>query len=206
MLAEPDYKNRAEKFDYKGVEKLKRLVQFLCTAVVMLILVVGCSSTSSQNKNSSSHSHSSEKMEMHKHSNSKKVSGLKKAKHPKYAIGTKVKLSADHMEGMKGAAATIVNAYDSKLYAVNYKSTTDKKVVKDHKWVTNDEIEGNRKEYKKGDKVTLSADHMPGMKNSSATIVEIRRGPAYIVNYQPTNGDKKVTNHKWVAEDEIEKR
>lgn len=185
---------------------MKRLVQYLCTAVAMLVLVVGCSNTTTQKEGSSSHSHSTEKTEMHKHGSSKKVNDLRKAKQPKYKADSKVKLSADHMKGMKGANATIVNAYASKLYAVDYKSTSDKKVVKDHKWVTNDEIEGNRKEYKKGDKVTLTADHMPGMKKSSAKIVEIKHGPAYMVNYQPTNGGKQVTNHKWIAEDEIEKR
>ena len=186
--------------------KLKKLVRYVCAVVAMLFLVAGCSSNSTQKEGSSTHSHSSEKTEMHEHTGSKKVHGLKKAEQPKYKAGTKVKLTADHMKGMKDANATIVNAYDSKLYAVDYKSTSDKKMVKDHKWITINEIEGNRKEYKKGDKVTLKADHMAGMKNSSATIVEIQKGPAYMVNYQPTNGGKQVTNHKWVAEDEIEKR
>ncbi|KRK09862.1 hypothetical protein FD11_GL000432 [Ligilactobacillus pobuzihii E100301 = KCTC 13174] len=186
--------------------KLKKLLRYLGIALLLIVVVSGCSSDSSHKESSDDQSHSSQKMKMHHGSNSQKDSSLKKAKDPKYKAGSKVKLSADHMKGMKNANATIVNAYDSKLYAVDYKPSSDKKVVKDHKWVTNDEIEGNRREYGKGDKVTLTADHMPGIKNSSATIVEIKDGPAYMVNYQPTNGDKQVKNHKWVAEDELKAR
>lgn len=111
---------------------MKKLVLYVCAVVAMLFLVAGCSSNSTQKEGSSTHSHSSERTEMHEHTGSKKVHGLKKAEQPKYKAGTKVKLTADHMKGMKDANATIVNAYDSKLYAVDYKSTSDKKMVKDH--------------------------------------------------------------------------
>lgn len=57
--------------------------------------------------------------------------------------------------------------------------------------------------FKKGDKVTITAGHMEGMKNAKATVKEAYNTYAYIVSYTPTNGDKKVKNHKWVVNEEV---
>lgn len=54
--------------------------------------------------------------------------------------GTEVTLEAFHMEGMKGAEATIDFANDSVVYMVDYQPTSGGHVVKNHKWVTEDEL------------------------------------------------------------------
>lgn len=44
---------------------------------------------------------------------------------------------------------------------------------------------------------------MPGMKNAEATVKGAYKTYAYVVSYTPTNGDKKVNNHKWVVNEEV---
>ncbi|KGR88981.1 hypothetical protein CD30_17835 [Ureibacillus massiliensis 4400831 = CIP 108448 = CCUG 49529] len=53
--------------------------------------------------------------------------------------GDEVILNADHMEGMKGATATIDSAEETTVYMVDYIATTGEK-VKNHKWVTESEL------------------------------------------------------------------
>ncbi|WP_110926761.1 YdhK family protein [Bacillus massiliglaciei] len=55
--------------------------------------------------------------------------------------GTKVTLEADHMEGMKGAAAEIESGEQTVVYMVDYTPTDGGEEVKNHKWVTEDELE-----------------------------------------------------------------
>lgn len=57
--------------------------------------------------------------------------------------------------------------------------------------------------YKVGDKVTLMTDHMAGMDGAEATIVGAFDTIAYEVSYNPTNGDERVENHKWVIQEEL---
>ena len=57
--------------------------------------------------------------------------------------------------------------------------------------------------FKPGDKVTITAGHMPGMKDAEATVKDAYKTYAYVVTYKPTNEDKKVNNHKWVVNEEI---
>lgn len=54
----------------------------------------------------------------------------------------------------------------------------------------------NEGEFKAGDKVTITAGHMPGMKGAEATVKGAYKTYAYVVSYKPTNGNKKVNNHK----------
>ncbi len=78
-------------------------------------------------------------MEMN-HSNSNAVpKGLKVAENPAFPIGSKAIINADHMPNMKGAEATIVGAYDTTVYMVNYTSTTGEKVT-NHKWLIESEL------------------------------------------------------------------
>ncbi|RUL50757.1 YdhK family protein [Lysinibacillus antri] len=53
--------------------------------------------------------------------------------------GAEVVLNADHMDGMKGATATIDSAEETTVYMVDYTSTTGE-VVTNHKWVTENEL------------------------------------------------------------------
>ncbi|OEK71142.1 hypothetical protein AST01_02720 [Staphylococcus equorum] len=57
--------------------------------------------------------------------------------------------------------------------------------------------------FKKGDEVTITVGHMPGMKNAEATVKGAYETYAYVVSYTPTNGDEKVSNHKWVVNEEV---
>lgn len=45
---------------------------------------------------------------------------LKEAENPTYEVNSQAMIEADHMEGMNGAEATIVGAYDSTAYSVSY--------------------------------------------------------------------------------------
>lgn len=139
------------------------------------------------------------------HSGSSEVpQGLHKADNPAFPIGSQAVMSADHMPGMKGATATIVGAYDTMVYAVNYTPTTGGEPVKNHKWVIQEELKNaGDKPFAKGDHVVLESDHMKGMKGAEATIESAERTTVYMVDYTPTTGGEPVKNHKWVTESEL---
>lgn len=50
----------------------------------------------------------------------------------------------------------------------------------------------------------LTADHMPGMAGSEATITGAFDTTAYSVSYTPTDGGEPVVDHKWVVHEELE--
>ena len=54
--------------------------------------------------------------------------------------GTEVTLEAMHMEGMQGATATIDAANETTVYMVDYQPTDGSETVKNHKWLTDDEL------------------------------------------------------------------
>ena len=55
------------------------------------------------------------------------------------ADGTEVTLEAEHMEGMKGAKATIASSTDETVYMVDYEAGGMK--MTNHKWVVESEIQ-----------------------------------------------------------------
>ncbi len=65
---------------------------------------------------------------------------LKEAGDKTLKPGTKVVIEADHMEGMKGAIGEIVSSEKTTVYMVDYKPTTGGPEVKNHKWVTEEEV------------------------------------------------------------------
>lgn len=65
--------------------------------------------------------------------------GLKVAENPAFPIGSKAIITADHKPNMKGAVATIVGAFDTTVYMVDYISTAGEK-VKNHKWLVESEL------------------------------------------------------------------
>ena len=73
----------------------------------------------------------------------------------------------------------------------------------DESKVPEDMTSTNEGEFKVGDKVTITAGHMPGMKGAEATVKGAYKTYAYVVSYKPTNGNEKVNNHKWVVNEEI---
>ncbi|WNB91528.1 YdhK family protein [Bacillus sp. NEB1478] len=167
-----------------------------------IILAISLTLGACANDNDKNESMNHESMD---HSNSGEVpKDLKEAKNPKYEIGSKAVINADHMKGMKGAKATISGAYDTTAYVVTYTPTTGGKKVKNHKWVIQEEIKNpGDKTLKAGTEVTLIADHMKGMKGATAEIVSAEKTTVYMVDYKPSAGGKKVTNHKWVTEGEL---
>ncbi|MBT2698433.1 YdhK family protein [Bacillus sp. ISL-40] len=156
-----------------------------------------------QEKNSSSKDH--EGMDDMNHSSSGEVpEGLKEAENPTFKVGSTAIINSNHMEGMKGAEATIVGAYDTTVYTISYTPTTGGEKVTNHKWIIHEEIkDASDKPYKPGDEVIVEADHMTGMKGATAVIDSAQQTTVYMVDFTPTTGGEKVTNHKWVTESEL---
>lgn len=128
--------------------------------------------------------------------------GIETAASPTYPVGTEVTLTADHMEGMDGANATIAGAYDTYTYAVDFTPSTGGEPVKDHKWVVQQEIkDAGDERLADGTEVTLEAAHMEGMKGAKATIASSTEETVYMVDYE--SDGMTMTNHKWVVESEL---
>ncbi|MFS0778919.1 YdhK family protein [Neobacillus sp. 3P2-tot-E-2] len=138
------------------------------------------------------------------HSGSSEVpEGLKVSENPKYEVGTKAMIESDHMEGMKGAEATIVGAYDTTVYTISYTPTDGAEKVENHKWVIHEEIKDAGDEpFKPGSEVKINAEHMEGMDGVTAEIDSAEATTVYMVDFTTTDGEK-VTNHKWVTESEL---
>ncbi|WBL19091.1 YdhK family protein [Citricoccus sp. NR2] len=128
--------------------------------------------------------------------------GMVDATDPTYPVGSEVTLTANHMHGMDGATATIVGAYDTYTYSVDYTPEEGSPVL-DHKWVVQEEIEdAGDQRLADGTEVVLLADHMEGMSGVTATIASSTDETVYVVDYEADG--MTMTNHKWVVESEIE--
>ena len=173
--------------------------------ILIIIAILGLSAcandTSQEDNNANSSSKETMNHEEMNHTGSGEIpEGLKVAENPVYKVGSKAIIKADHMEGMKGAEATIVGA----LPVVSYTPTTGGEKVTNHKWVIQEEIkDAGTEEIAPGTEVTLEADHMEGMKGATAEIESAEKTIVYMVDYTPTTGGEKVTNHKWVTESEL---
>jgi len=66
--------------------------------------------------------------------------GLQEAENPTYPVGDTVTIQTDHMAGMEGATATIDSAEETTVYMLDYQPTDGGEMVKNHKWVTEDEL------------------------------------------------------------------
>ncbi len=129
---------------------------------------------------------------------------LQEAENPTFEVESQAIIETDHMEGMKGAEATIVGAYDTTAYAVTYTPTDGGEPVENHKWVIHEELENPGDEpLETGDEAAIAADHMEGMDGATATIDSAEETTVYMVDFVPTTGGEEVTNHKWVTESEL---
>jgi hypothetical protein len=139
------------------------------------------------------------------HSSSGEVpEDLKAAENPTYKVGSKAIIETGHMEGMKGAEATIVGAYDTTAYAISYTPTNGGERVENHKWVIHEEIpDAGEEPLKPGAEVTIDASHMKGMDGATAEIDSAEQTTVYMIDYTPTTGGEEVKNHKWVTESEL---
>ena len=139
------------------------------------------------------------------HSGSGEVpENLKESENPTYEVGSKAIIQEGHMEGMKGAEATIVGAYDTTAYTISYTPSTGGERVENHKWVIHEEIvDAGEVPLQPGAEVTINADHMEGMEGVTAVIDSAEETTVYMIDFTPTTGGEKVKNHKWVTESEL---
>ena len=130
--------------------------------------------------------------------------GLKEAENPTYNVGETATITDGHMEGMEGAEATIVGAFDTVAYEVSYDPTNGGPREENHKWVIHEEIaDAGEEPFEPGDEVTLEANHTEGMEGATATIDDAKSTTVYVIDYQPTTGGEEVKNHKWVTDSEL---
>lgn len=129
--------------------------------------------------------------------------GMAETADPEYPVDTEVILTADHMDGMDGATATVVGAYDTYTYSVDFTPTSGGALIEDHRWVVQEEIrDAGDQRLPDGTEVTLAADHMDGMDGAAATIASSTEETVYVVDYEADG--MTMTNHKWVVESEME--
>ncbi|WP_390628897.1 YdhK family protein [Bacillus litorisediminis] len=190
---------------------LKNIVK-LSFMIALLLFLGACANTDDESMDHSEMENTDESKgadhgdhgEMNHSSSGEVPEGLQEAENPTYEVGSQAILETDHMEGMKGATATIVGAYDTTVYAVSYTPTTGGEKVEKHKWVIHEEIQDAGEEpFKPGDEVILEAAHMEGMEGATAVIDSAEQMTVYMVDYTPTDGGEKVKNHKWVTESEL---
>ena len=129
--------------------------------------------------------------------------GILPAEDPEFPVGTEVTLTAEHMESMEGATATISGAFDTTTYSVSFTPADGGESVTDHKWVVHEELENpGGAPLAEGTDVVLTAGHMAGMEGAEATIDSSTEETVYMVDYEADG--MKMTNHKWVVQSEIE--
>ncbi|WP_153721764.1 YdhK family protein [Sporosarcina cascadiensis] len=179
---------------------------FLILSISIMIIISGCGKdNSNENDNTAITNESThENMDM-EHSGSGEVPDtLKAAENPTYKVGSNAIIKTDHMEGMKDAEATIVGAYDTVAYSLSYTPTTGGKRVENHKWVIQEELkDAGDKVLDPGSEAIIEADHMKGMKGATGVIDSSKQTTVYMIDYTPTTGGERVTNHKWVTDGEL---
>lgn len=172
------------------------------TGLCSLLLLAGCGDENEKaakdTNTEQEHAHMN-----HMDDGGKLPDGLQEAKDPTYEVGSKAVIEADHMDGMKGAEATIVGAFDTTVYAVTYNSETDGEKVENHKWVIHEELEATDGKGIVGSNVKLNAKHMEGMDGAEAIIESSEDTTVYMIDYISTTDGTEVKNHKWVTEDEL---
>jgi len=162
-------------------------------------------SNSSEEESSGSGSMSMGMNMNHKREGTPAPEDAAEAENPKYPVGSQAEIVDAHMEMMNGATATISGAYDTTLFTISFTPEGSEQPIEDHKWVVQEEVEtedGSPAEV--GDTVLIHADHMEGMQGQTGEITGKQEGPAYMVDFQPTDGSEPFTNHKWVSENELQ--
>ncbi|MFJ7738536.1 YdhK family protein [Lysinibacillus sp. NPDC097287] len=129
---------------------------------------------------------------------------LKNAENPMFPVGSTAIITDGHMDGMKGAEATIVGAYDTTAYMISYEPTTGGDRVEKHKWVIHEElIDAGDVPVTPGTEVKTDASHMEGMENAKVVIDEAIQTTVYMIDYVSTTDGEAVKNHQWVTESEL---
>lgn len=185
-----------------GRNRMKHNNKFVMVLISMTtaLFLTACSGDQEKSNNDNHGSHAN--ME---HSGSGDLpAGLKEAANPTYKVGSKAIITDDHMPGMDGAEATIVGAYDTTVYSLSYDPKNGGDRVERHEWVIHEELlDAGAKPLKPGDEATINTNHMEGMQGAKAIIDTAEEITVYMVDFSPTDGSEKVTNHQWVTEDEL---
>ncbi len=193
-----------------------RKLGFLSIAAALFLVLGACADSNEKNETQEINNElnndtelKDEEMDSHAgmdHSGSEEVpEGLKVAENPAYKIGSKVILRDGHMDGMIGAEATIIGAYNTTAYSVSYTPATGGERVDNHKWIIHEELKDSGKEpLEPGTEAVTTASHMEGLKDTTVVIESAKPTIVYMIDYKPTTGGEEVTNHKWVTEDELE--
>src|SRR5699024_10135167 len=108
--------------------------------------------------------------------------GMVPAEAPAFPVGTEVTLTADHMEGRAGAAASGSGDVDTATDSVSFTPTDGGEPVTDHRWVVHEELENpGDAPLAEGTEVVITADHMTGMEGAEATIDSATEETVYMV-------------------------
>ena len=188
----------------------KKLLLLMIT-VFIVVTLAGCGEekkeeVNHENMNMESNSNAHEGMDMNHSGSGELPKGLNVSENPTFEVGSQAIIQANHMEGMNGAEATIVGAFDTTAYIISYTPTNGGERVTDHKWVIQEEIKDAGEEtFETGSEVIIEADHMEGMDGAIAEIDSSEKTVVYMIDYTSTTGGEKVTNHKWVTESELSK-
>ncbi|WP_100405549.1 YdhK family protein [Bacillus solitudinis] len=186
----------------------KKLIMGI-VSLLLLLMVLACGDNLNTDSNTEENVEIDDDSNMEHgdmdHSSSGEVpEDLKTAEDPTFEVGSQAIIQTGHMEGMQGAEATIVGAYDTTAYAVSYTPTTGGERVENHKWVIHEEIvDAGENKLDPGTEVILEADHMQGMEGATAEIVSVEETTVYMIDFTPTTGGEAVENHKWVTESEL---
>ncbi len=188
----------------------------IISLVAALFLVLGACSQSNENSQPQENNQElnnntklqDEEMDQHAgmdHSGTGEVpEDLKVADNPTFKVGSHAILKEGHMDGMKGAEATIIGAYDTTAYSVSFDPATGGDRIENHKWIIHEEIKDSGEEpLQPGEEAVTTASHMEGMKGTTVEIDSAKSTTVYMIDYKPTTGEEKVTNHKWVTDDEL---
>lgn len=182
----------------------KFFIGFISLVTVLTLSACGTNGEESNSNEESTQHESMDHSDMN-HSGSGEVpEGLKVEENPTYKVGSKAIITDGHMEGMEGAEATIVGAYDTVAYAISYDPMNGRERVENHKWVIHEEIpDAGDAPLEPGMEVKVDANHMEGMEGATAEIDSAEETTVYMINYTPTDGGEEVKNHKWVTESEL---
>lgn len=183
----------------KGEHKMNKLI-FTLAFLFMFVLISACSNSAPEEE-----SHEMDHSTMEHSSTGAVPEDITISENPAFPPGSKAILNDGHMDGMKGAEATIVGAYETNAYAITYTPTNGGEKVENHKWVVQEEIDEAKGDeaLDPGTEVTITADHMEGMEGATGVINSVENTTVYMIDYTPTDGGDKVINHKWVIEEEL---
>jgi hypothetical protein len=186
------------------IMKFKSKFFMLMISVTTALVLSACSGDQDQNAGKESSGDHSSHANMDHSGSGELPEGIKEEANPTYKVGGKAIITEDHMPGMDGAEATIVGAYDTVVYSLSYDPTNGGPRVENHKWVIHEELKNpGDQPLKPGDKAIIDTDHMEGMKGAEAVIDTAEEMTVYMVDFIPTDGSEKVTNHQWVTESEL---